>query len=228
MASKEISYDHVANIPLHYDRKEPFVYGTKGKLQTFESTKRLKTALEAAFADLFAKWQLGKPDIILTAGTIGDGMNAHGKGLAFDLDGFVFGDRIFLMDSYPRNRLLYIAINAHLFGHFTQVLSYHYPLHRDHFHVDFNFTRRYRPESNAQTFFVQSAIKYVGGADIGKTGPEKDGVDGVYGESTRKGIVATCAKLGLTGTDLKIPANWVAFIDAVAAAGFAAAADFNP
>lgn len=229
MGNKEASYNQVAHIPLHYDRlPPPFGYGSVGKLRTFESTNKLKNALDLAFTDLFSKWQLGKPDIILTAGTIGDGMNAHGQGLAFDLDGFVFGGTVFRMDSYPKNRKLYVAINAHLFRHFTQVLSYHYPGHRDHFHVDFNFTRRYRPESNAQTFFVQSAVKYIGGADIGTTGPEGDGVDGVFGSSTRNGIATTCAALGLPGTDLKVPANWVAFLGAVAANGFAASPTFKP
>lgn len=228
MPSNETSYNEVANVPLHYDRIPPLGYGTKGKLRTFESTNKLKSALDRCFTDLFSAWRLGTPDIILTAGTIGDGKNAHGKGLAFDLDGFVFGNGIFLMDSYPRNRELYVAINAHLFLHFTQVLSYHYPGHRDHFHVDFNFTKRYRPESNAQTFFVQSVVKYVGGVDIGDTGPEKDGVDGVFGEETRKGIAATVIGLGLTGTDLKQSANWVAFLEAVAAKGFAAAPTFKP
>lgn len=228
MSSTETSYNRVANIPLHYDRDPPLGYGTKGELKTFQSTNRLKSGLDQCLTDLFFAWQLGVPDIILTAGTIGDGMNAHGRGLAFDLDGFVFGDKVFRMDSYPKNRELYVAINAHLFLHFTQVLSYHYPGHRDHFHVDFNFTRRYRPESNAQTFFVQSAVKYIGGVDIGKTGPEKDGVDGIHGEGTRKGIAATVTGLGLTGSDLKVPANWIAFLEAVAAKGFAAASTFTP
>lgn len=226
MSNRETSYSRIADVPLHYDRGASG-YGAAGEPRTFASTKRLKTALDRCFASLFKAWRLGRPDIILTAGTLGDGRNAHGQGLAFDLDGFVFGKRVLRMDSYPRNRALYVALHAHLFGHFTQVLGYHYPGHRDHFHVDFNFAARYRPESNAQTFFVQSAIVHVAGIPIGRTGPEKDGVDGIYGPGTKAGIDKAVAKLGLAGADLRVGANWKAFLGAVKARGFAASPDFR-
>lgn len=226
MNKREISYDRIAGAPLHYDRGA-MGYGTAGELRTFASTRKLKTALDRCFSSLFQAWRLGRPDIILTAGTLGDGKNAHGQGLAFDLDGFVFGERVFRMDSYPRNRALYVALHAHLFGFFTQVLGYHYPGHRDHFHVDFNFSARYRPESNAQTFFVQAAIAHVAGIPLGRTGVEKDGVDGIYGPGTKAGLDKAIGVLGLKGTDLRVSASWKAFLDAVKAKGFAMAPDFN-
>lgn len=226
MSNREASYNRIAEVPLHYDRGARG-YGTAGELRTFASTKRLKTTLDRCFATLFGAWRLGRPDIILTAGTLGDGKNAHGQGLAFDLDGFVFGKRIFRMDSYSRNRALYVALHAHLFGHFTQVLGYHFPGHRDHFHVDFNFGARFRPESNAQTFFVQAAIVHVVGIPLGRTGTEKDGVDGIFGPGTKAGLTRAIGALGLKGTDLKVSANWKAFLDAVKAKGFAEAPDFK-
>lgn len=226
MSHREISYDRIADVPLHYDRGARG-YGTTGEPRTFASTKKLKVALDRCFASLFEAWRLGRPDILLTAGTLGDGRNAHGQGLAFDLDGFVFGKRVFRMDSYPRNRQLYVALNAHLFGFFTQVLSWHCPGHRDHFHVDFNFSARYRPESNAQTFFVQAAIVHVVGIPLGGTGVEKDGIDGIYGPGTRAGLDKAIGVLGLKGADLRVSASWKAFLEAVKAKGFAAAPDFK-
>jgi hypothetical protein len=228
MSSREVSFTALAGVPVHYDRG-PHEYGTIGRPRSFDCTRRLLDELNACLTGLFGAWSLARPDVIMTAGTIGDGENAHGQGLAFDLDGFAFGTRIFTMDSYPRNREVYIGINAHLFLHFPQVLSYHYQGHRDHFHVDFNFTKRYRPESNAQTFFVQMVLKYILGLDIGRTGLERDGVDGIHGTGTRNAILAGIAALGLpAGTDLKTLPGWRAFLLAVRTRAFAGHSDVNP
>lgn len=77
---------------------------------------------------------------------------------------------MFMMEDYPMNRPFYIGINAHLFLWFSQVLGYHYPSHRDHFHLDFTFSYTFRTTSNAQTFFLQSALKYLFNKDLGPTG----------------------------------------------------------
>ena len=152
MSANETSFTHLDSVPVHYDRAAPpNGYGSKGKPGTWGCRHKLKDALDACFTELFDLWPKDKPDIILTAGTIGDGDNAHGKGEAFDLDGFWWGSESFMMDQYPSNRALYLGINAHLFLHFSQVLSFHYPGHHDHFHVDFNFSHRFRTSSNAQT-----------------------------------------------------------------------------
>ena len=90
-----------------------------------------------------------------------------------------------------------------------------------------DFSARYRPESNAQTFFVQAAIAHVAGIPLGRTGVEKDGVDGIYGPGTKAGLDKAIGVLGLKGTDLRVSASWKAFLDAVKAKGFAMAPDFN-
>lgn len=120
--------------------------------------KETQSALEKCFAELFELWGRERPTIILTAGTIGDGDNSHGKGEAFDLDGFYWGDKKFMMDQYKKDRRFYIGINAHLFLFCSQVLNTHYPNHYDHFHVDFNFTYSYRETSNAQTLRPPPAL----------------------------------------------------------------------
>lgn len=200
MSAKEETYDHIAGVPLHYDRLEGSLgYGSKGDHRSFQSRKILKTTLDTSFAALFDIWGRGVPDIILTAGTIGDGGNAHGRGYAFDLDGFYWGSEKFMMDQFPDDPVFYTGINAHLYLFFSQVLSYQYPDHHDHFHVDFNFSFVFRTASNAQTNFVQSALRYVYGKDIGTYGAHNDGVDGVYGEATRAVLMPVLNDLGLGG-----------------------------
>ena len=212
MPAQETSFNQLSGVPVHYDRlAAPDDYGSKGQARTFWCTTKLRNTLENCVTDLFAVWRKGPPSIILTAGTIGDGDNAHGQGLAFDLDGFHWSDHRFMMDEYPEDRPFYVGINAHLFLYFSQVLSYHYPAHRDHFHLDFNFTYTFRPASNAQTFFLQSALKYLFGKDIGQTGPEHDGVDGVYGSATKPVVAEVLEEIGLSGT-LTTGAVWREFL----------------
>lgn len=200
MSATEASFDRLVNIPVHYDRLDPPLgYGSEGDPRTFHCRNKLKDTLERCFDDLFTEWGRGSPTIILTAGTTGDGGGAHGQGYAFDLDGFYWNEGRFMMNEYPSDRRFYIGINAHLFMYFSQILSYHYPKHQDHFHMDFNFSYTFRPASNAQTFFLQSALKYIFGKDIGHTGPESDGVDGVYGSATKPAVLEVLAELGLSG-----------------------------
>lgn len=214
MAAAETSFNEIAGIPVHYDRLAPeFPYGSKGAARNFQCRTKLKNTLNSCLSELFDVWGKGKPSIILSAGTIGDGMNAHGQGYAFDLDGFYWGENRFMMDRYPDDRRLYIGINAHLFLYFSQVLSYHYPQHKDHFHVDFNFSYVFRTASNAQTFFLQSALKYVFNRDIGDTGAEDDGVDGIYGSATKPAVNSVLADLGLAGQGgLTVPDVWRKFL----------------
>ena len=200
MSAVETTFDRIAGVPVHYDRLDPPKhYGSKGDHRSFDCRQKLKDALDECLESLFERWSRGTPTIILTAGTIGDGHGAHGNGYAFDLDGFYWGDERFMMDEYPADRKFYNGINAHLFLHFPQVLSYHYPSHHDHFHVDFNFSHRFRPDSSAQTFFVQSCAVYLYGKDIGSSGTEDDGVDGDWGNKTKDAIVEVLGELGLSG-----------------------------
>jgi len=222
MPAQETSFTTLAGVPVHYDRlKAPNNYGSKGVSRTLKCRNRLKATLETCFSDLFKAWNLDKPSLILTAGTIGDGENAHGQGYAFDLDGFYWGKKKFMMLDYPKNRLFYIGINAHLFLHFPQVLSYHYPNHQDHFHVDFNFSQKYRPASNAQTFFVQSCLKYVFDQDLGNTGREKDGVDGIFGTGTKGVLERALEGIGMHDQPITIGSGWKKFLDICRTRAFA-------
>lgn len=50
MPAQEVTFDHLAGVPVHYDRlAHPFGYGSKGQLRTFGCRQRLKTALTEAF-----------------------------------------------------------------------------------------------------------------------------------------------------------------------------------
>lgn len=213
--AREASFTSLAGVPVHYDRLPPdHPYGSTGVQRTFYCTNELKAALGNCMTDLFALWNEGTPTIILTAGTGGDGDNAHGQGNAFDLDGFWWGERRMMMTEYPANRALYIAIHAHLFHYFSQVLSWHYRGHRDHFHVDFNSANRnhYRTGSEAQAYFLQSVLKYIYNKDIGSSGQEGDGVDGDYGSKTRTALAEVLPTIGMAGKDITTEADWRAFI----------------
>lgn len=220
--ARETAIETLDGVPVHYDRLDPpNGYGSRGVARRFECTQRLKDAIEACMADLFRNWTRGRPTIILSAGTIGDGENQHGQGLAFDLDGFWWTDSNWTADQYPANRPFYNGLNAHLFMHFPQVLSYHYRGHRDHFHVDFVGTMDFRPGSQAQAFFVQSALRYIYGIDIGNTGPESDGVDGDYGRTSRAAASRALETIGHPGKALTDAGMWAAFVADVRRRGLA-------
>lgn len=213
-SSMDTSFDRLAGVPVHYDRLPPvYPYGSKGDQRQFSCKQLLQDTLTTCFDELFEAWNKGKPSIILTAGTTGDGGGAHGQGYAFDLDGFYWGEEKFMMNEYSADRVFYNGINAHLFLHFSQVLSFHYPGHHDHFHVDFNFSHRFRTSSNAQTYFVQSCVVYIYGKIIGSTGVESDGVDGVWGADTKNGVRDVLQELGLSGQGgLTKPDVWKEFL----------------
>jgi hypothetical protein len=221
MAATEASFTRLVDVPVHYDRlPAPFGYGSKGQSREFRCTNKLKSRLETCLSELFGLWGRGKPTLILTAGTIGDAGGEHGRGNAFDLDGFYWGEQKFMMLFYPTDRVFYLGINAHLFLHFSQVLSYHYQGHHDHFHVDFNFDFKFRESSNAQTYFVQACLRYLFGQDIGTTGIERDGVDGVFGSDTRPATKKVLTDLGITNR-LTTTDGWKKFLLAVRDKAFA-------
>lgn len=216
MAANETSFTELVGVPVHYDRSDDDSYGTKGIPYEFYCTNKLRDKLIDCFTDLFNRWPYGQPELILSAGTTGDNENQHGKGLAFDLDGFFLSSGRFMMNEYPERQLDYIGINAHLFLYFSQVLGFHYPKHHDHFHVDFNFSMSYRTASNAQTFFVQSALVYLFEQELGTYGTEKDGVDGIYGDVTRSSVLKVLKLLDLNGQGgLTEGAVWKAFLTQV-------------
>jgi len=217
---REVSFKSLSDVPVHYDR-DPGAYGTRGRPYTFRCTARLRDTLEACMSSLFDEIPYGKPEVITSAGTIGDGDNAHGKGQAFDLDGLFWSDNQLVMDDFFDQKFLYLGINAHLYLYFPQVLNFYYPNHHDHFHVDFNFSRRFRPESNAQNYFLQAALRYVYDEEIGRHGQHGDGVDGVHGPSTQRATADVLKDLGLRGRGgLSTTRVWDEFLTKTRAAAF--------
>jgi hypothetical protein len=211
--AREVSFTTLAGVDVHYDR-DLGAYGTRGRPYVFKCQARLRDALEACFEELFKLLPEGKPNLITSAGTIGDGENAHGLGLAFDLDGLFWDNTSFVVRDFFVQKYLYLGVNAHLFRHFPQVLNYYYPQHDDHFHVDFNFSFRYRPESNAQTYFLQASLKYVFDEELGRHGIHRDGVDGVHGEATRRALGRVLAALPLkTKGGLTTKDGWFEFLE---------------
>jgi hypothetical protein len=118
MSASETSFTSLAGVPVRYDRLNDAPYGSEGKVRTFECREKLKKALETCMADLFSVWGRDQPSVILSAGTLGDGKNAHGQGYAFDLDGFRWEGKRFMMNEYSQDRryisasmLIYFSIS---------------------------------------------------------------------------------------------------------------------
>lgn len=77
--------------------------------------------------------------------------------------------------------------------------------------MDFTFSFKFRPESNAQTFFLQACLKYPFGKDIGNTGIDNDGVDGIFGHDTETTLNQVLTGLGITG-GVTNAAGWKKFL----------------
>jgi hypothetical protein len=112
------------------------------------------------------------------------------------------------------------AFRGNTHGCHRGIVHQAYQGHHDHFHVDFNFDFKFRESSNAQTYFVQACLRYLFGQDIGTTGIERDGVDGVFGSDTRPATKKVLTDLGITNR-LTTTDGWKKFLLAVRDKAFA-------
>ena len=67
---------------------------------------------------------------------------------------------------------------------------------------------------------MQGCLKYIYGKELGKTGIEDDGVDGIYGSGTKNAVKETLADIGLSG-QLTTAAVWKEFLQVTRGKAFA-------
>lgn len=172
------SFKSLADVPVHYDRDRPQDYGSRGRPASYEAQQELIDRLACAFEELWTLW--GQAQIILTAGAYVDKPGWHGRGLAFDLDGIYWQDKVMIAAEYPNNPKLYLGIEAILRRHMGTVLNWYYnKAHRDHWHMQWDGRQEFIG-TVSQTYFLQAALTYVYGEVVT--------IDGIYGPHTREAL----------------------------------------
>lgn len=208
-------FTSLAGVPVHFDRfPTPYGYGSRGKPYQFYCHKPFEEKLDACFAELWTVCPLGKPDLIISAGTWVDRSGEPGRkkgyhelGLAFDLDGIFWPTKTFISKRYPDDPRFYLAIEAVLRKHFGVVLDYNYnAAHHDHFHLDDGDEVGFATTARSECCFVQAALTHVLNIPTPITGVYEDARDSLH-----------LANAG----DLKKLKTWMAFLNHVATQGFA-------
>lgn len=233
MPLKLITFDHIADVPVHYSRFTRSMYGTRGRgPRKVRLAEYFHTTLTTCLHDL---WDFtGVPAVFVTGGCYVQKAGKHGEGRAIDIDSIhwdveveddfdgtrhLVGGRDFVTLDYPNCQRFYLAIEAVLRLHFGTVLNYEYNrAHQDHWHVDDGSPVGFFPASRARVLFLQAALTYVFGH------PTK--IDGYWGKETRTHSQEILNQLT---TDepaekrilgLQAPSAWLAFLGATARVGF--------
>lgn len=205
-------------VPVHYDRRTPGDYGTRGVQATFHATSEFEAKLDRCFEQLWELCPFGRAEVITSAGAYVDKPGFHGSGRALDLDGIFWADKTFvtLFDGFQnRDRRLYLAVESVLRMHFGQVLNYDFnAAHRDHFHID-DVAPGFRQNSKTATFFVQNALSFVLGQSVGR--------DGVFGPQTARAVERALDDMDVSGSIGNLSV-WRQFLSGVARAVFGAGA----
>lgn len=188
----------LGGVDLFYDRRSASDLG-KGVRTTLAMTSNFEDKLDKCFNELWTICPLGKPDKVFAAGAWVDKPGMHGLGRAFDLDGFEWSPRKFIvLEDGQRNgdRKFYFGIEAILRRHFGIVLDYLYNRdHWDHFHIDDSVSVDFSTSAKSKVLFLQGALVFVFGLSIGPTG-----IDGQWGDNTQTAVDKALAKLGITGS----------------------------
>ena len=198
-------------ITVLYDRR-PGDYGERGIPLNFYATREIEHKLDACFAELQEVCPLGRPDLILSAGTWVEKPGYHGNGEAFDLDAVHWAGKKFVCDEFPSDSRFYLGVDAVLRKHIPTVLNYYYnSLHHDHLHVDMGgemgFTR-----ARSEVLFLQAALTHVLGIPVGT-------IDGDWGPNTSGGTERALTELGIAGS-INDEAVWMEFLTAVSRRAF--------
>lgn len=210
-----VTFTHLAGVPLHYDRYDAssgFGYGTRGKPFKPRAERAFVDRLEACFIDVFAQSPFGAGEVITSAGAYVNKPGHHGTGQAFDLDGIFWGQHHLVALQYPQKPHLYLAIEAIVRQHFGTVLNFNYnAAHQDHLHIDAGTPVGFQKLSKSRVEFLQAALFYVHGYQVG--------VDGVWGPDTAGVVPTALSELGIGGA-ITTRATWLAFLAATAQRGF--------
>lgn len=224
MARPNNSTTRLGGVPVHYARyaDQRYTYGTRGRPYTFYCLSEFETKLENCFKELWEVCPLGPAEVITSAGAYVNKPGAHGKGRGFDLDAVFWKDMDLVTLNYPKQRSIYLGVEAVLRKHFGTVLNYEYnAAHQDHFHIDDLSEVSFDPGSRSRALFLQMAITHVFGNPID--------IDGQYGPETRGAARELLGRLGLASTselqtssdiEQSLSRNWTALLDKVAESAF--------
>ena len=217
MARPRNSASLLADVPLYYDRRSPKDLGI-GTPVTLAMAKNTEEKLDNCFFELWNACPLGQANKIFTAGAYVNKPGMHGTGRAFDLDGFEWNNRKFIVLEDGRkagDRKFYFGIEAILRRHFGIVLDYLYNRdHWDHFHIDDSVTTNFSTSSRSKVLFLQGALVNVFGFSVGPTG-----IDGQWGNNTKNAVNKALSKLGISGSISKLSV-WKEFLKGTAKEAF--------
>jgi peptidoglycan hydrolase-like protein with peptidoglycan-binding domain len=212
------SFTTLGDVPVHYNRYRPEDYPTRGKPYRYYCTQNFENKLDECIRELWNLNPYGKAEVITSGGAFVDKGGFHAKGRALDLDGIFWSRRRFitLYDGYQGgNRKFYFGIEAILRKHFGTVLDYNYNAdHRDHFHVDDEYSVGFRSSSLSLVKFLQAALVHVFGLSVGTTG-----IDGDYGNNTKTAVRQALSRLGIAG-DIANQSVWLQFLTGTARTAF--------
>lgn len=190
--------DKLGDVRLFYDRRSANDLG-KGTPVVLAMTQGFEDQLDRCFNELWNISPNGKPDKIFTAGAWTNKPGMHGEGRAFDLDGFEWSNRKFIVLEDGRkngDRKFYFGIEAILRKHFGIVLDYLYNSdHHDHFHIDDGVSIDFDTSARSKILFLQGALVFVFGLSVGATG-----IDGQWGDNTKNALNQALSKLGIAGS----------------------------
>lgn len=219
MAKPSNTFNRLGDVPLYYDRRSPNDLG-KGTPVTLAATQLFEDQLDRCFNELWNICPNGKPSKIFTAGAWTDKPGMHGAGRAFDLDGFEWSNRKFIvLEDGQKNgdRKFYFGIEAVLRKHFGIVLDYLYNSdHYDHFHLDDGKSIDFDTSARSKVLFLQGALVFVFGFSVGSTG-----IDGQWGDQTKNAVNQALSKLGISGSIFN-QNTWVQFLTLTAKEAFGA------
>lgn len=206
----------LAGVPVHYNRITPGAYRTRGVATKFYCQPAFETLLDRVFADVWDFSGKGPAEVITSAGAYTDKAGYHGRGLALDIDGIHWADRVWITDDYPTDASFYLAVAACVLRHIGLALTYLYNAdHHDHIHCDTSQTVALHTGSRSQTLFTQAALKVVWGKPIA--------ADGAWGSKTGAAFAEVCNSLGLSSPASNVE-EWRAFLKQTALRGFGRAA----
>lgn len=217
---KLVTFSSIAGVPIYYARSPVAKYGTKGKgPRTVRLEQKFHDQLEACLGDLWATCPWGKPEALVSGGCYVEKAGKHGEGRAIDIDAiwwlgakrYPLVTRDVIKNGYP---VLYLGVEAILRKHLGMVLDYWYNYaHEDHWHCDNGTPIGFRPGARNQALFIQAALTYVYGIDVGS-------IDGVVGPKTCNGFAAAMSS-SLTSTAVgSISKLWVEFTQLTATRAF--------
>lgn len=217
MSATEASFSTVDGVPLYYWRA-----GSKQRT-TVRGTYAFQRKLDNFVKDLrtFTEPSYGRLVSVATAGLYVNKPGAHGRGRAFDLDDVTWSR--LSATPYARQhasgdravRRRYVALDAVCRRQFKYVLDGWYnAAHADHLHLDDSGGGRTLNKSfRSDVVFVQAVCNQLTGTTLA--------VDGEYGPMTDRAYREAKRRSGVTGDTSSDVGAWLAFLAAVARAGFA-------